>query len=279
MGFVSLALLILQLSAHGWPGGQKNSAVEWKRLTDGIEWAECPGDSGGALFVGFAGWSVRQPWVNNWVEELWKARLGEFNVGTLVAVKGPDDVDYASREIDTESLAGFIIAGVIREGGFRRVIVAAHSSGSYVAHALFSQLYGEGGIDRSGITSGTIVYFNLDGDVGSETFGVPITPAIIDRLEKVYAVSVVDTLTGLTSPNAEAMEQLADLHPPKSASLQLNVEGSGCTGVWCLHETVINRVPHNKTTFDLEQDYYCINEYHPVMTAYLDLLDEEWNGR
>ena len=66
------------------------------------------------------------------------------------------EVDYAGREIGNAALANHLLT---RQRGL--VIVAAHSSGSFVAHELFAEL---AAMEASGPTLlGRTVYYDLDG--------------------------------------------------------------------------------------------------------------------
>ena len=68
------------------------------------------------------------------------------------------------------------------------------------------------------------------------------------------------------------MEELGGLFGTRSSPLLIDASGCGCTGTWCVHETLINQKPYNATTFDLKNDYGSINAAHPVTTAYLEVL-------
>ena len=154
----------------------------------------------------------------------------------------------------------------------RRIIVAAHSSGAYVAHALLQDLYDGAGIDSAGVTFGKIVYFNLDGGIGAGGSGVLITQKMVDRLVHVYGVYAFDPTYAIYSPNKAEMVDLGALFGSKSSSMEISARGCGCTGIWCVHETLINQRPYNTTTFDLKNDYGNINAAHPVTTKYLDVV-------
>jgi len=227
---------------------------------------------GNDAFIGFGGWTVQQEWANSWVSKLDSAKLRGLGVRYLYSVRGPKQDDYSGREIGTMGLARNLIALLQSDTTCRRIIIAAHSSGAYVAHALFQDLYDGANVDSNGISYGKIIYFSLDGGIGAGGSGVLITQKMADRLAHIYGVYAFDPTYAMYSPNKEEMVDLGAMFGPKSSSLEISARGCGCTGVWCVHETLINQKPYNATTFDLKNDYSNINAAHPVTTKYLDVL-------
>lgn len=111
---------------------------------------------GDAVWIGYGGYSVQTDWSCAWSEELHRTRLRALGVGHLYAVKGPNDPGYRNREVANTALGAHLTAGPGPDAPF--VLVAAHSSGTYVAHELFGQLK-----DRGAATSALrkkIVYAN-----------------------------------------------------------------------------------------------------------------------
>ena len=247
--------------------------LSWKPLCTGVNRTVPDSNLGHDVFCGFGGWTIRQEWANIWVGSLYSARLRTLGVRYLFSVMGPKQDDYSGRELDTRALARSLVAIMKSDTLCRRIIVAAHSSGSFVAHALFHDLYGSTGIDSLHVTDGTIIYFNLDGGIGNGGTAVPITPGIAERLAHLYAVYAFAPENRLYSPNRADMVELAGMFAPRSRVLQIDVTGCGCSAAWCVHETLIVQRPHNPTTFDLEHDYDGIDAEHPVTTSYLDVLN------
>jgi hypothetical protein len=250
----------------------------WKQLGHGVNFSQLQHSSGNDIFIGFAGWTVEQPWVNNWVQELCRAKLNQMNVKYFYAVKGPKDVDYKSLEIDNKILISHlleIIDSLSHKGQSPvNIIIAAHSSGSYVAHQLLTLLY-INKLDTAGITKNKITYFCLDGGIGVNTAGTTINQEIADNLIKIYGVYAFDQSTKKYSPNKDEMLKLATLFNKKSDTLIIDATTSGCKGNWCIHETFVNKIPHNPNTYDLNKDYSIINSAHPVCTEYLNVITNQ----
>jgi hypothetical protein len=246
--------------------------LSWETISPGVQYAVAGNAIGDGVFIGFGGWTVQQPWANTWVAALYTAKLHSLGVRHLYSVKGPLDSQYFDREIGTLDLGRNLIALLKSNPGITRIIVAAHSSGAYVAQALFEDLYTAAKIDSDHVTDGKITYFNLEGGIGSGGSGVEITQTMADRLAHIYAVYASIPALKLSSPNMTEMIALGNLFAPKSSAMQINVTGCGCTGTWCVHETLINQIPYNHSTFDLQHDYGSINAEHPVATAYLYVI-------
>ena len=249
----------------------QGDSLAWTTIGEGVSYAAAGDATGEQVFIGFGGWTVRDEWAQAWVRELYAARLGALGVRHLYAVRGPSDADYYDRELGTPALATSLIQLLEAHPGIARVIVAAHSSGAYVAHALFQDLYTVAAIDSGHVTDGTIIYFNLDGGIGAGS-GVEITAPMAERLAHVYGVYALVPASNLYSPNRAEMEELGGRFGTRSSPLLIDASGCGCTGTWCVHETLINQKPYNATTFDLRNDYGSINADHPVTTAYLEVL-------
>lgn len=264
--------LLLILSFHFIPLFAQQSELYWIKLGDGVQYASTDNYSGNNIFIGFGGWNTKQELVNNWCYELYKAKLKEIGVQNIFSVKGPDKPCYDDREIDLNVLAEYVKNMIKASFAVDKIIIAAHSSGSFVAHDLLEILYGNNGIATDSIYLNKIYYFNLDGGIGGSKCGVELKPEVVNRLAKVYAVVAYDPLADLYSQNIEAMKKLTELFKDKSELLTLDVTGSGCFAPWCMHETVITKKPHNPEKFDLEKDYGLFDDAHPVQTDYLEVL-------
>jgi hypothetical protein len=247
-------------------------SLAWSVIDTGVAYAVANDALGNDAFIGFGGWTVQQAWANHWVSSLDSAKLHGLGIRYFYSVRGPQQDDYSGREIGTLSLARHFIALAKTDTLCRRVIIAAHSSGAYVAHALFQDLYDGASIDSEGVTPGKIIYFNLDGGIGAAGTGVLITQTMVDRLVHVYGVYAFNPTYAMYSPNKAEMVDLGNLFGAKSSSMEISARGCGCTGIWCVHETLINQKPYNATTFDLKNDYGMINAAHPVTTKYLDVV-------
>jgi hypothetical protein len=214
-------------------------------------------------FVAYGGWGVKEAWARAWVDEVYRTALARRGIRYLCAVRGPAEVDYAGREIGNTALAAHLLS---RPRGL--VIVAAHSSGSFVAHELFAELEAIG--PRGAALLGRMVYYDLDGGESG------LTPDIVSHLRRAYFVYADDSTTGTRSANAATMIALGTQYADKGGVLEVNAARSGCKpgAKWCLHDALVTERPHNPDTFDLEKDYQGFLPDRPAAVAY---LSAPWN--
>jgi hypothetical protein len=208
----------------------------------------------------FGGWSTQKVWVENWAQEINNAKPS-LHLKDIYAVKGPDDVFYKDDEITFDNL----YASLINHSKNNKVIILAHSSGSFVAHSFFHYL----DKNKASQLLNRIEYYNLDGAIGSDIPKTTITSRIALQLNTIYAVYALEEQQNIMSPNAEEMKKMVLLYPQKVSIIEIRSNNSGCLDPWCVHELLINTFPHNKNGFDLEKDYLLLNEEHPVTTQYL----------
>ena len=247
-------------------------SLSWVSVGSGVNYARADSALGDDIFVGLGGWTVQQERANNWVTKLYSAKLHELGMRHLYSVSGPKKDDYSGREIGTLELARHLLLLLKSSPASSRIVVAAHSSGSYVAHALFQDLYDGASIDSTHLTDGKIIYFCLDGGIGAGGFGVEITQAMAMRLGHIYGVFAVVPAASLYSPNHDEMVELGGKFASRSSSLLVDATGCGCSGKWCVHETLINQKPYDRTPVGVKDAYGDINADHPVATAYLDAI-------
>ncbi|MEP0861955.1 MAG: hypothetical protein HRF52_11020 [Ignavibacterium sp.] len=249
-----------------------SQTFNWMKLGNGIQYSFVENDKGNDIFVAFGGWKAKQEWVNSWCSELYKTKLKDLGIKHLFSVKGPDDVCNKTGEIQIKALAGFIKNIIYATYYVDRVIIAAHSSGSFVANELLDILYGENGIAKDSFYVNKVHYFNLDGGIGGGDCGTALSDIVVKYISKVYAVAVYDSSTQMFSSNYETMRKLSEMFGEKSEMILLDVAGSGCTDKWCLHDAVIIRKPHNPNKYDLERDYTLFDDEHKVQSDYLNVL-------
>lgn len=239
-------------------------AIAWasdeENIGYGIATKDTQNPLGEDVFVGYAGYGISLDASKAWVRELYRTVLRERGVRYVYAVQGPKSVAYTELEIGNSKIAAALQTRVVPGS---EVILAAHSSGSYVAHELIRQL--ATGLDPTGVTDGKVVYFNLDG--GSSG----LTTDGIQRLRATYFVGARDGTT--SSPNNGVMLGAANTFPDDSEYFEMDVTGSGCAagGTWCVHLTLINTLPHDAVNGAGELDYTDFAE-RPVATEYLTLL-------
>ena len=246
-------------------GAQTVAADGWSSVGAGVAYRRV--GEGDAVFVAFGGYSARDAWVRAWASELARARLGELGVGHLYAVRGPSDPGYRAREIGNSALAAHLARGAGPDAPF--VLVAAHSSGAFVAHELLGALRTSG--ERALL--GKLVYANLDGG------GSGLARELVRGLRRAAFVYAVDpTLGAGRSANAGAAESLASAYG--SAPVKLTVRGSGCRSgaKWCLHDLLVTTRPHDPGAYDLARDYTHFDG-RPVQTGWVDALTEDLRAR
>ena len=232
----------------------------------GVTFKEAPGQTGGAAFLGYAGFNITQAWSEAWVDELYRTYLKDLGVRWLYAIKGPQDSGYAAKEIGNSKLCASL--GEHLDGGTAPVLVAAHSSGSFVAHELFSQL-----VDKQldgGKSAGRVVYFNLDGGQSG------LAGNAVGAMRRAYFVWSKDG--GTLSPNAGTMQSLGAAYATKGGGRENDATGSGCNpgAVWCVHITLVNQHPHGVVSGNPQADYSSFDAAHPVSTSWMTSTQGEW---
>lgn len=259
-----------QSSSSGTGGGVEPPAfdeIPWETGADvgyGVARKDTQNPLGNNVFIGDAGYLLSLSSAEAWVRELYLAKLEALGVRWVYAVQGPNQVVYSNYEIGNTKIAAALQTQVTSETEF--IALAAHSSGSYVAHELLGQL--ATGFDPSGLTDQKVVYFDLDGGYGG------LSQASVARLREAHFVAARDVGTGTDSPNKSSMQNGAATFPVKGSYAELDVSSSGCNAgaVWCVHMTVITTKPHDPTDASGPEDY---GDFvgRPVATAWLDLSD------
>lgn len=235
-------------------------SIPWKTGANvgyGVASKDTENPLGNSMFIGYAGYAVDLASAEAWVTALYEATLRARGVRRIWAVQGPADPTYSQLEIGNSKIAAALVPLVDADTHF--ILVAGHSSGSFVAHELLDQL--ATGADPKDVTKDAIVYFDLDGGGG-------ITQAAIDRLRKAYFVGSHDGST--LSPNHADMEALGEEYASKGGFWDNDASGSGCDpgAEWCVHVTLINTKPHDKTNADATLDYSDFAS-RPVCTSYI----------
>jgi hypothetical protein len=217
------------------------SAADWQPLGAGITHNGAPCDT---LLVSFGGWRASPGAVQHWADQL--ADTTRDEPARRYAIAGPQDTNYAGREIDTAALAADLARELALPGCTGATLIA-HSSGAFVAHRTLQQLAAlPGGADALA----KIGYLMLDGDSGSGE--LELTRALAWQIGAVTTVSARQG--SLESPNAKKMRALAT-QLPNTQHIVLDALGSPCDDAWCVHELPISRAPAKRAGFDLERDY------------------------
>jgi hypothetical protein len=235
-------------------------AIPWVRLGRGIAMKDLGPNAGSNVFVGYSAWHVEVSSARTWVKTLWHSSLRDLRVRYVFAVRGPTDPGYRERREIANGRIARKLATIVT--GDAVVLVAAHSSGTYVAHDLFQRvLLSSASYFRN--LRRRILYWNLDGGLTG------LDPAIIARLRHVWFVWALNPLTHTRSANASAMLIGAERY--RADLLQLDASQSRCytNAVWCLHMTPIVSVPHNRATGSAHFDYSAFNEEHPLNLTWI----------
>lgn len=225
-------------------------AIPWETGTSvgyGVAFKDTKNPGGESVFVGYAGYQVTLASAEAWVEALYGASLAARGVRYIWAVQGPNDPSYSNLEIGNSKIVAAMLPRVGAQTKF--VLVAGHSSGSFVAHELLGQL--AGGLDPQAVTAGRVVYFDLDGGESG------LTAASVARLRKAYFVGSRDGATGTDSPNLSTMQAAGATYASAGGYWQNDASSSGCDAgaAWCVHVTLITTRPHDPTTGDPLLDY------------------------
>jgi len=216
------------------------------------------------VFAGYGGYGVTLGWTQVWVENLFNSYLTHLGVSHIYAIQGPEDPEYAAKEIGNSHLLAHLLA-IAANGNLDNFFVAGHSSGSFVAHEMLGQAAGS--LDPKRLLRNKIVYFNLDG--GSSGF----TQTIANYLVMSHWTYGYDNTVRTSSANAATMQFYGKQFGSKAQVLGVNADSSGCDAgaVWCMHMTMITKKPHLATTASAQLDYGGINSAHPVQTQYWSL--------
>lgn len=256
--FVMAAVVAAGIAPVAIAGQWQHQSPNWSVW----ERAAQPGKSSGSLLILFPGYSVQRTWAEQWAQALMASPAAQEVIAVWVFA-GPETVFYETRTLPTQTS----LARLRESREYERILVVAHSSGSFPAHLWLNQLASISPLAKR--YEGRIDYVNLDGGSGEGLAGgdLSLGGAALSLAGRWFAVSARDSATGSFSANHADMLALAQTHPGKITHRELQVD-SGCgTGAeWCLHDALINRRPHDSGTFDLERDYTIFGPDHPVNT-------------
>lgn len=236
-----VSLLVLVLAACGGeverPAGVDRAELigTWQPIGAGVTMMDTGNPLGANVFIGYAGYDIGLGEAQGWVGALFDARLRSLGVRYVFAVQGPADPGYNALEIGNSGIVATITSLLRPELGF--ILVAGHSSGSFVADEFLQQL--ETGADPFNAIGGRVVFFNLDGDQKY------VGPNAINRLRRAYYVNGFNPVTGAVSWNHGAMRSLGGAFAGKGGTLEYDASSSGCTAGGCVHISLVSTVPHN----------------------------------
>ncbi len=246
-----------------------DSLIKWSEIINkdqiSLAWA-APKEKlkGKNVLITMGGMGAKLEWVQGWTEELYRARLKEYNIGLVIAVKGPKEEYYDAREIAIKEMTKRFV-DAYREYGLGETYLIVHSSGVFPAHEMFDHLWLGGNdpnnkkqkmrklevLDPKGITKNKIHYIMLDGELGIPR-GYTLTKEMVVNLKQLYSFYAIDADTKTLSGMAhEAKRVKAEF--PGAVLHEFAVKNSGCNpgAKWCVHETLITTRPHNPARYDL----------------------------
>jgi hypothetical protein len=228
----------------------------WTPVGFGVEYQRV--NTGNAILIAYGGYTAHLSYSAAWASELVDVELGAADVGQIYAVQGPADPGYDGREIGNSKLRAHLAT---IDDGHSPIYVIAHSSGSYVAIELLSQLHAAGNTN----VLGRIMYACLEGG------GSGLTTEIVDELRQITFVYAHDpTLSSGYSENTSAEQALGSQYAPHATTFEVVVPSTGCDNDagWCLHDVVITHRPHDPSSYDLADDYTDFAG-RPLTTEYL----------
>jgi hypothetical protein len=225
-------------------------SIPWQtgaNVGNGVAKKDTGNPLGDNVFIGYAGYNVTLAAAEAWVGALYHASLSARGVRWVYAVQGPADAGYDGLEIGNSKIAAALESEVGSSTHF--ILVAGHSSGSFVADELLQQL--ATGADPKGVTADKMVYFDLDGDQKY------VSGAGIARLRKAYYVGAHDVAKGTLSPNHAVMQSLGSTYASSGGFFEYDASSAGCNAgaTWCVHVSLITTRPHNPADADAIADY------------------------
>jgi pimeloyl-ACP methyl ester carboxylesterase len=220
------------------------AAVPWTTIGAGVSYKKF--GQGSDVVIVYGGYTAQDVFSQRWADQLVRDKLGDAGVGHIYAVRGPNQSGYANREIGNSKLVAHLAAGG-RGAQASRVVVIAHSSGTYVATELLQDLH-----QSAPSTLAKVSLFNLDGG--------GLDASLVSRMAHTYFVYACDSQIGRCSHNASGMKSLAAEFASAGGGIKVNATGSGCSasasgGLWCMHDALITSRPHNPAMYDLLDDY------------------------
>lgn len=237
------------------------SAIPWSEPGYGVAYRDSANPRGQDVFIGYAGYGVQAAPARQWVTQLFRDALHDRGVRHVYAVQGPREPGYDSQEIGNSRLIAHLLP---RLAPGARVLVAAHSSGAFVAHELLGQLY-QRGLDPSHLTAGRLSYWDLDGG----SYG--LNASIVGQLRHAWFVWSDDAPVATRSPNAGVMLSAGATYASAGGALSLDARASGCNrgATWCVHVHLITTRPHDPAAASVALDYGSFDATHRVQTEWL----------
>ena len=228
--------------AFSFPGYESNSVdFQLPGGVEGVRYARV--GTGRSILVTCAGWhanGIDADACMAWAQALQKTALGD--VGHVFAVRGPQ---HASHQTSYPEIALGLLAFELQQLCARftdvsdRVYVIAHSSGSFVAHALFGSVFPHAAV------ANRVVYCNVDGAATG------LDDGHIGMMRSAFAVSAQRLKpAAVNSLNYASMQALGarfaklgrGIFVPSTVASDLQAQGTADQVKWWLHYALINYV-------------------------------------
>lgn len=239
-------------------------ATTWSDVGAGV--SRRTAGEGGVTFVAMGGYGASGEHVRAWADALVSAKLGALGVGRVIAVAGPNVVTSAGTNLALTALGAELRA---TKGP---IVIAAHSSGSHVAHAV---LNGLADADAGRAVLSRTSYVNLDGA------GSGLGRAARTALAEVRLVFATDRVAG-SSANADSMRSHGADTDTSGKAFELVADGTGCNprAQWCMHDALITTRPHDPGAALVARDYVDFAGGRAVQTGWIDALSSKpWASR
>jgi hypothetical protein len=217
--------------------------------------------SGKNLAVFFGGYTATEAAAKSWVSALAQAQgsvsLTSLGIGRVYAVPGPRASTYPAgqREVPTSAMVDDLIA---HAGDAHLILVAAHSSGAFVADSMLSQLAA-----RKPALLARVALVHLDGGWLLDL----LKPSISSKLAAIACVSA--QCGTVPSRNTGAMSRCAQVFGPRAPHLTVQAPGTGCKKADCCHDALLTTRPHNPNTFEVVKDSTDFTGGRAVQTGWL----------
>jgi hypothetical protein len=253
---------------------QRSGARDYKADNGDVARRDLP-DGGPNVAVFFGGWTAHDTYVRAWLDGLAAAGVfEEHQIGRLYAVPGPEDSTWSKkREIPWQVVAKEVGA----RPGLKLLLVAAHSSGAFVADTFLGGL-----LKQSPALLGRTALFKLDGGWTAD-----LPKAQTAKLGAIACVTAQKTNSKtyerLVARNYCAMQTAAGVagcppggancgtwYGPKATLIVLDASHTACTAANCLHDAVVTTTPHDPANFDLADDYAKFDATHKPVTEWLE---------
>jgi hypothetical protein len=240
-----------------------NSSLCWQYVGFGINYKtiDINDFSSNNILITYAGYNVNQDQTQSWTERLLaKSILSNSSIGIkhVYAVRGPKDSLYSAKEIENSKLITHLYSVVQNQQlAVNRVIIIAHSSGSFVADEFFHQLFNKLVLNpNDGIYSALIRkihFYNLDGATIPSRKDDLYLKILFSKIHFVWS-----SKAPLKSMNADTMILAPAKYPNNENSInsiEIKANTSGCLNSRCLHNVVIIEDPWDVLNFDTAKDY------------------------